>query len=32
MEAYRWKRIAKENDKYDENLMSLEPFFLDDDI
>jgi len=32
MEAYRFKRLAKENDKYDPELMSLEPLFLDEDI
>lgn len=32
MDAYRFKRLARENDRYDSNMMSLEPLFLDDDI
>lgn len=32
MESYRWRRLARENDTYDHNMMSIEPLFLEDDI
>lgn len=28
--AYRWKRLAKEQDKYDYSQMLYEPFFMDE--
>jgi len=31
-DAYRWKRLAKEQDKYDYRQMLYEPLFILDDI
>ena len=31
-EAYRWRRLAKEQDQYDELLEAIEPLFVEDDI